>query len=219
MENIRWKNLILELLVVVFGVTIAFSLNNWNDGRKARKVEQEYLASFRSDLEQDIQDLGEMIDTLKVQKQNCNQLIRCIYSNDLKNDSLLTYSLSLFFVTTFVPREATYRSISSSGQLLAIHDFDLRKKIVDHYEINYAGIRLLDEFNQKQVFDYKTPFLHDNLRYTYNGILNTEIMQSSKYINMTMSTFYFLDRKITDYSSALNKCQELIALLDAKIKS
>ena len=218
MKKIRWLDLLLELLVVVFGVSIAFSLNTWSENQKAKKVEQQYLASFLSDLQEDVEVLGDMIDTLNVQRQNCNKLIRSIYTNDLQNDSLLDYSLSLFFVTSFVPRAATYKSISSSGQLLAIQNFDLRKKLVDHYEINYGSIRLLDEFNQNQVFNYKTPFLHDNIQYRGRGIVNTDVMTSSKYINMTMSTYYFLDRKITEYTKAKDNCQTLIVLLDEKIK-
>ena len=69
-----------------------------------------------------------------------------------------------------------------------------------------------------QVFDYKIPFLHDNIQYGRQTISNTEVLTSSKYINMTMSTFYFLDRKINMYRETLETSRELIIDIDKKLK-
>ena len=146
-------------------------------GEKAKedKLEHSYLTSLKDDLAKDTADLYFYIDTLKIQNKNCGKLIDCIYSDDLENDSLLQYSLSLLFVTSFMPHTATYNSISNSGHLHVIKDFDLRKPIVDLYDSDFSGIEFLDDFNQNQVFNYRTPFLHDNIEYTYNGIKNTEV--------------------------------------------
>ena len=219
MKRAKLLNLGLELLVVIFGVTIAFSLESWREGRKETKLEIEYLKSFKNDLEKDTLELRTYIDTLSVHKSNTGKLIGVIFQRDLENDSLLDYSLSLFFMTSFVPHSATYQSLTSSGQLQTIRNFELRKSIVDLYDINYAEIALLDEFNKNQVFDYKTPFLHDNMVYTQGGILNKEIILTPKYMNMTMSTFYFFEKKIQEYEQTLENCGILISKLDENIKA
>ena len=113
-----------------------------------------------------------------------------------------------------MPHTATYNSISNSGHLHIIKDFDLRKRIVDLYDSDFSGIEFLDEFNQTQVFNYRTPFLHDNIEYTYNGIKNTEVMKSSKYINIAMSAYYFFDKKIEEYAKALENSRNLMQALD-----
>ena len=218
MKNIKWFNLLLELLVVIFGVTIAFSLNTWKENRRTSQLEREYLMSYKYDLEKDTVQLLEYIDTLTIHKDNCGKLIGMIFSNNFEDESLLTNSLSLFFVTNFMPHSATYKSMTSSGQLQLIKDFDLRKRIVDLYDVDHAEIALIDEFNKDQVFDYKIPFLHDNIQYGRRAISNTEVLTSSKYINMTMSTFYFLDRKINMYRETLETSRELIIDIDKKLK-
>jgi hypothetical protein len=217
MKEIKWLNLLLELIVVIFGVTIAFSLDNWKESRKAGNAERQYLLSFKSDLEKDIFVLDSLTDTLSIQKNNCEQLIQCIYRNDFSNKNLLQYSISLFFVTNFTPHSATYKSLTSSGQMQLITDFELRKELVDHYDITYAFLALLDELNQDQVYQYKMPFLHDNIQYIGGGILNTDVMKTSKYVNITMSTFYFLGRKIDEYTRAEESAQKLVEALNEKL--
>jgi hypothetical protein len=217
MKNIKWTQLLLELLVVIFGVSIAFYLDNWKEIRKSKKTELEYLTSFKNDLEQDTLQLSKLIDTLKHQNQNCQNLIRCIYSNNLEDEHILDYSISLMFITNFIPHAATYKSMASSGQLSLITDFELRKKLVDQYDITYSNLELLDRFNQTQVFDYKLPYIHDNMQYQRGGISNTEAMKTNKYVNMTLATYHFLNKKIDEYSAANNLAKELILELEVRL--
>ena len=47
----NWKKLFLELLVVFFGVTGGFLLNNWQISNQEAKLEQTYLIGFKEDAE------------------------------------------------------------------------------------------------------------------------------------------------------------------------
>ena len=218
MKRIKLLNLGLELLVVIFGVTIAFWLSSWGEKQKAKKLQIEYLLSFKNDLEKDTLILGEHIDSLQVMHGHCGKLIECIYARDFDNDSLLTYSLSLFTMLEFIPHSATFKSLTTSGQLQTISDFELRKQLVDQYDITYTFLRTIDDLNQSQVYDYKMPFLHDNIVYSHRGIESTNVMTTPKYMNMTMSTFYFIDRKIKEYTKAKQNAKELIQKINKQLE-
>lgn len=214
MKNIKWINLILELLVVIIGVSIAFSLDSWKESRKAHDTEEEFLISFKYDLGQDIVDFQVLIDTLEVQKQNCRLLIESINNKDFSNERLIDYSISLFFGSNFNPHSATYKSLTSSGQLQSIADFALCKRIVDQYDITYSNLNTLDEFIENQVFNHRIPYLHDNIQYSKGTIVNTDAMQTSKYINISHSAYYFLNKKIEEYQDAKENAEQLILSLD-----
>jgi len=53
MKSIKRTNLVLELLLVIVGITITFSLDNWRESKKSVRTEQEYLLSFKYDLQKD----------------------------------------------------------------------------------------------------------------------------------------------------------------------
>lgn len=47
----NWRRLLAELIVVAVGVMVALAVDNWNEVRKERIVEREYLAGIAADLE------------------------------------------------------------------------------------------------------------------------------------------------------------------------
>ena len=43
-----------EIVLVVIGILIALNINNWNEAKRDRIIEQSYLLNLREDLEADI---------------------------------------------------------------------------------------------------------------------------------------------------------------------
>ena len=44
--DIDWKSKLIDLLIVITGITIAFQLNNLNESNKSKTQERDYLKSF-----------------------------------------------------------------------------------------------------------------------------------------------------------------------------
>lgn len=61
--KINWKNHFIELLVVIIGISIAFSLNNWKESSKDKKPEKRYLQNLLSGLERYTKQLTRLRDT------------------------------------------------------------------------------------------------------------------------------------------------------------
>lgn len=52
-----FKYAIVEIVLVVIGILIALQINNWNENRKDRFVEQKILQSLNNDLATDISNI------------------------------------------------------------------------------------------------------------------------------------------------------------------
>lgn len=50
-----------EITLVVIGILIALQINNWNENRKDRKIEQEYLIGLKEEFEYNLQELDDNI--------------------------------------------------------------------------------------------------------------------------------------------------------------
>jgi len=50
-----------EIVLVVIGILIALSINNWNEKRKIEKMGKEYIREIYTDLTNDILNLNEIL--------------------------------------------------------------------------------------------------------------------------------------------------------------
>jgi len=118
-----------EIVLVVIGILIALSINNWNDQRKDIAKEQQILLSLREEFKQNIKELNfdhqinlsciNAITTLLNFDKNVDFETRTI-------DSLLGQA---FNFATFDARLGVINDISSSGNLELIRDSKLRYKM------------------------------------------------------------------------------------------
>ena len=65
-KKVEWRLHFIELLVVIIGISIAFTLEGWSSDRKQEKLQTNYLNSLKSDLEKDKEDFQSIIDSTNV---------------------------------------------------------------------------------------------------------------------------------------------------------
>lgn len=120
-----------EILLVVIGILIALSINNWNQQRKLHAEEQyllkELFAEFNTNLKK-IQD----VQYLNTKNQNATlEIIEMIHNksqqdNFKKLDSLF---VQVFSYASYNATTGTLDEIISSGKLRVIRDASLRKML------------------------------------------------------------------------------------------
>ena len=121
-----------EILLVVVGILIALQVNNWNEERQRRQVEQKYFRNLKNDLLADMERLGQMID-MAGSKVQAAQIVKVKSAKD-SIGSLYDFSgnmLTLIFVDDFRPNENTYEEMKSSGNFSTLRNDDLKLKLMD----------------------------------------------------------------------------------------
>ena len=143
-----------ELCLVVFGILIAIQINEWKNEREDRVLETYYFNRMISDMDENIQDLEEAIQSSKMRINiGWTILQRCEESyfeeeayridtidfgafNQLfpKECTHLSKELSLLkFIQVFDVRKAGFSEVISTGNLSVIQDKDIRAEIVSFY--------------------------------------------------------------------------------------
>ena len=175
-----FKYAIGEIILVVIGILIALSINNWNENLKSKKLETSYLKRIYKDLDN---DLLQFESTIKLAQERNN---RVLFLEQAIKDSQLVNKSSDYFVKSIVYANYTYRpaisnhsfdELKSSGRLALIKNEDLRVSIAKYYDL---------EFSYSQ-FD----FIREDVQLKYNeysrGILNQE------QLNWVITTYYLPD--------------------------
>ena len=133
-----------EIVLVVIGILIAISINNWNENRKQANSEIEFVAGIKNDLKQDQEyiDLIVKIGEAKIEAFNLlNREFTELFANDKsKLDSLLLK----FFVDnrTFFPMSGSYQSGISGNELNKFKNKKEISEIIGLYDTKY--IRLIE---------------------------------------------------------------------------
>jgi len=169
-----------EIILVVIGILIALSINNWNENLKNKKLETSYLKRIYKDLDN---DLLQFEGTIKLAQERNK---RVLFLEQAIKDSQLVNKSSDYFVKSIVYANYTYRpaisnhsfeELKSSGRLALIKNEDLRVSIAKYYDL---------EFSYSQ-FD----FIREDVQLKYNeysrGILNQE------QLNWVITTYYLPD--------------------------
>ena len=109
-----------EVVLVVFGILIALQIDNWNENKKIRNTEQQYLLALKEEFSFNKSELESIMNRNKL---NFDYALRILDNTgpenpeitDEKFGRLLTNSLSI--ETQFDPSQGVLDEIISSGKL------------------------------------------------------------------------------------------------------
>ena len=192
-----FKYAIGEILLVVIGILIALQVGTWNEQRKLEKQENIYLMRLLQDNKNDIQTFESEIERLERNNQTTAQFCELIKDTSV-NDSLLVNSASDFVINgslypRFNPSLATFKDLSSTGNLGLIKDTGLRDSITSHYQ-KYELTKLEFQINMNWAIPIDAPLFieTDALKFETNN-----------------TSFLFPDESITEKAKSLRKNQDL----------
>ncbi len=88
------------------------------------------------------------------------------------------------------------------------------KEIIKTYS-SYSTTAKLEELLSEYVFDYLGPFLNENLRFSDLSSIGSSYIVKPQFENIVLSYLVFLNQKIRNYESTLERIQQLDEMLAA----
>ena len=129
-----------EIVLVVIGILIALSINNWNEDRKERNKEIVYLKNLKVDLENEIVNSENFVAYHFNKVKACSKLINGAAPSNIKEVQEYTDTYeSVFSWKDFVPNNNTFKELLSSGNLSLIQNDTIKNGLLE-LEKNYAAI-------------------------------------------------------------------------------
>ena len=128
-----------EIVLVVIGILIALTINNWNEQKKLKEHEEEALTEIISDITININKFNQTLNGVN-RPGNVNNtlsslkiIIDHLKSNEIYHDSLdAHFGISTFSVNYMNYKTSGYESLASVG-LDLIKNTKLRSEIGDYY--------------------------------------------------------------------------------------
>jgi hypothetical protein len=135
---VNWRYAFGEIAIVVIGVLIALTLNNWNESRRDGERERDYLDRLAADVRRDTTAFAFTDSLLNAKERGLAQADSVINGGQLLRDTAAflqsIVSAANFSWSQTRVRTTTYLDLQSTGNLRLIRDATLRGKIVQYYE-------------------------------------------------------------------------------------
>ena len=210
---------IIDLIVVIAGISIAFALDNWSKNKNETRQEQLYLQALKEDLRSDIESLQSLMDSSKVLINNTNETFQLLFSNQPVERFQNRHIISTYVAPYFSGNNGTYNALVNSGDLKSISSFEVKKGLEVHYNVSYSEISDVDEFIRNLVDNHLYPYMLKNIRFAgRTGIADASPLRQNEAINLMGSYVNFLTSRNKKYLELITECEELINSIELELE-
>lgn len=210
--KIDWKSKLIDLLIVIVGITIAFQLNTLNESKKSKTQEKDYLKSFYEENRNNESSLSLALEFAFKTKKDIDSLKQILLSKNYEDDRVKDLLVSMMAVSDFSPSLITMENITASGDFELISNFEYREKIIDTYN-SYQTTSQLEGILTDYVNQYVAPFFFENIRLSDFTSLKENYIKKSEFENIVIGYDVLLTQKLKGYEVNLEKLKELNQLL------
>ena len=211
-----------EIVLVVIGILIALSINNWNENRKLQIKEKELLTNLKKSLMNNIEFLKQNINSHKNRIHSSNLVLGAIRNKDVFYDSLAYHIHSAPIFPNPDLSFTAYESLKSSGFDI-IKNSELKFEILNLFEVTYPSmLRTLGDIEDQSVTSGQLSFYLENFeRFNGKAIPNNydELIKKQKFLNIIVfhKDIHLLGMNLKE--PCLNESKRIIELIDIELKS
>lgn len=131
-----------EILLVVLGILIALQIDNWNETRKEREIEQTVLLQLQEDFRSNLAQLNQKIQMRReIIKSSLYILKATDYPQTANRDSLIARFSILLVDPTFDPIEF---DLSSTGNLRLLSNNKL-KRLLSNWTSDIVAVQEIEQ--------------------------------------------------------------------------
>ncbi len=131
-----WPAYLIEIVVIILGISITLALEEWRDEAKVIKLENVYRGNLLADIDVDFGALQYAIaatKTLLAHGEDIFDYEKGSPAHSLSDSALTTDLRSILQRPKFIPHDATFAELKSSGNLHLINDIDLKWLLFAYY--------------------------------------------------------------------------------------
>jgi hypothetical protein len=215
----KLKEILLEVLIIVFAVSLSISFHNWSEKRHDRHEEHAFLEGLRTDLTNDIREMQSDSTTYQRLLRGTVYFTKVAYGEPLNKDSLDEYNFMFFNTTYFSPNISRFEGLRASGKLSIIENKELLDNILDLYQENIPLINMLNNWFNTYKMDEVAPLLDRQLKLGKDGTDEgnwQELLQTHELQNVLRRALN-TDEIVTAYGSGIKTARIILAKIDEEL--
>ncbi len=121
-----------EIVLVVIGILIALQINNWNENRKLRVQELEYLKNLKHDINLNLSDITKFLDSGNSSIASASKVLEYYEGMPLVDlDDLNYHATNVYIWQRFTLRDNTYKELINSGNIAIISNDSIKNGLLD----------------------------------------------------------------------------------------
>jgi acetyltransferase-like isoleucine patch superfamily enzyme len=216
-SSFQWRDLFLnkafDLVMLIFGITIAFQLENWRSNNERESQERFYKENILSDVTADIEGMQKIMADLRNDREAVERYLPLM--DKLPADSLFRPLMAIISLETFSPCDNTYSTLVASTGLNAFNDPDLVDKLTEYYG-SYTSIRRFESVYTTAIFQIHNHF-SDYVIYDQRKVVNKNVTLIPRSRNALIVADGQLNTGLEDYEDALNRALALKMVLEKSL--
>jgi len=226
-----------EIILVVIGILFALQIDNWNDQRKERVKELDYLKAIKNDLELNQKEVESFIQLKQTAIESANIIIKYFENDTITNPSYFNlHNLNVSITNRFEEKNNTFKELENSGQLTLISNQEIKNLLLD-MDLIYRRIEFWTNhlYNDLRELNYAIQFHKvdldptiKNLTYQLSGGqlgVNVEpsieqyriLLSDLGYKNSFVLSNYNNQMIIGNLEEVIEESNRLIALIDEEL--
>lgn len=224
-----------EIILVVIGILIALSINNWNENRKVKIKEGVYLANIKTDLEMNIISLREFINTRNESIISANNILD--YFNKKKEldlDEFNFHTINVMIWFPFIQNDNSFLELMNSGNLALISNKSIKNELLN-MQAKYKNIEFIENEMQQDFENYLyDPYFTivnlDRSLKNYNEQIEqakvstqiteievSELLKNNRFVNGFVLSIYNSQLLLDEYNSMIDRTNQTIELIDLEL--
>lgn len=206
----KTKEIVIEIFIIVFAVTLSIWFHNWSDHRREQKETEEFLKGLKEDLAKDIKLLEENKKTFAHVNANFN-FISALNDNktiDTASEKTISQHMGFELCSTH-PNTARYEGFKSSGKIGTIENDSLKQNILVYYQQNMTDV----EDHETFVNSLQTKMLDVVVDRDYK-ITEKDLAKSLKIRALLQLSEENLNSSIEAYDSAGQQAKKIISMIN-----
>jgi hypothetical protein len=150
-----------EIVLVVIGILIALSINNWNNKRIEHKIEKQFLSEIVINLKDDYKQVQKVLDFNKTKDSVIIETMQLMSraSNLERRTKISSLLPTLAEYEVFLPNRVAFDNMTSSFSINLISNDSLRQILSSYYKNTLH----LTDFTQEQIKDQTRKFVDESI--------------------------------------------------------
>ncbi len=206
-----------EIFLVVVGILIALSINNWNNEKELRKSEKLIYKNILRKIKEDKSDIQGNVEFNNIHMSQFQYADELIEKNDrAQKDSLIAILFNLFEYSNFSGSDDIYQNLVNSGELKLLKNEEIVSEIQELEEF-YIYVNRLEDNHWQVIMRFVGPGLIDNVHIKDLTVESLDELYSFQNQNLLFAMMDIMSEKDGIYKATIEQIDRISELIEQEL--